>query len=218
MTIWRWAALAALGVIACLVGFSNIPGIGSCGGSGDPILAFEFVRSPAEVSALFPPSCRAEAVAAQRNGLLLDGLAFIPIYSAFLILSLVAVRREGRGDKVAGVAIVAVIVAAVFDQFEGLQLWRILSGFPGTDDMVTLLMSAVRGKFALLSLAVIVIGWLHLRVGGWRMASGAVMILASLWSLVGLVSDYHRVSEGSGIAWLILIATTFALALRKAPA
>lgn len=215
MTIWRWAALAALGVIACAVGFAIIPGIGSCGTANDPILAFEFVRSPEEVAALFPESCRDVAVAAQRNGLLFDALVFIPVYCAFLILSLIALRREGRAPRIAGAGIAAVLTAAALDQFEGLQLWRILAEMPGTREMVALLMPAVRGKFALLSLAVLAIGWMHLGAPGWRRFAGGAIMLGASWSLFGLVSDYHRVSEGSALAWLVLIGTTFAVAARR---
>ncbi len=215
MTVWRWAALAALGVIACVIGFAMIPGINACGTANDPILAFEFVISPDEVAALFPQDCRAVAAGAQRTGLLFDAFVFIPVYSAFLILSLVALRREARGPGLAGAAIAAVLIAALLDQFEGVQLWRILADMPGTEDMISLLMPAVRGKFALLGLAVLAIGWLHVRAGRWRIGAGALIMLGALWSLFGLVSDYHRVSEGSALAWLALIVTTFVLAWRR---
>lgn len=217
MNLWRWAALAALGAVLCGVGFSMIPNINICGTAGDPILAFEFVRSPFEVAALFPQSCRAAAVEAQRTGLLFDGLVFIPVYSSFLILSLLALRREGASPLIP-VAVAAVLVGALLDEFEGAQLWSILSAMPGTDNMIALLMPAVRGKFLLLSIAVIAIGWLHLRVRNWRMVAGVLMIGGSAWSIFGLVSDYHRVASGALGAWLVLAITTFVLAARRRPA
>ena len=213
MNLWRWAALAAVGVILCAIGFASIPNINVCGTANDPILAFEFVRSPFEVAALFPENCRGAAVEAQRTGLLFDALVFIPIYSALLILSLVALRRE-RGTRLATAAIAAVIVAALLDEFEGLQLWAILSDMPGTQETIALLMPAVRGKFLLLALATAAIGWLHIRARNWRMVTGAAMSGGSAWAILGLFTDYRRVMGGSAIAWLALIITTLILAFR----
>ena len=85
---------------------------------------------------------------------------------------------------------------------------------PGTPETIALLMPAVRGKFLLLALAVAVIGWLHMRARNWRMVTGAVMIGGSAWSMLGLVTDYHRVMGGSALAWLALVITTLALAWR----
>ena len=214
MTIWRWAALAAVGVILCAIGFASIPNINICGTATDPILAFEFVLNPEEVAALFPQNCREAVVEAQRTGLLFDALVFIPIYSALLILSLVGLRRE-RPSPLAGAAIAAVVIAALLDEFEGLQLWAILSNMPGTAENIALLMPAVRGKFLLLALAVGVIGWLHVRVGGWRMLAGIAMIGGAALSIFGLFTDYHRVAAGAALAWLILIVTTLVLAARR---
>lgn len=214
MTIWRWAALAAVGVILCAIGFASIPDLGICKTSVEPILAFEFVRSPVEVMALFPAGCRDAAVEAQIVGLLLDCLVFIPIYSAFLILSLAGLRRE-QASPLIPAAIAAVIVGALLDWFEGLQLWAILSNMPGTEETIALLMPAVRGKFLALALAVITIGWLHLRARNWRMVAGLAMIGGSLWSILGLLTDYHRVMQGSALAWLALIVTTLVLAARQ---
>lgn len=214
MTLWRWSALAAVGVIACIFAFGAIPGLHACNIAKDPILAFEFVTSPAEVAALFPESCRAAHEPAQRTGLWLDGLVFIPVYSAFLILGLMALRREG-GEQVARWAIGAVVVAALADQFEGLQLMRILNALPGEQSTIDLLMPAVRGKFALLAIAAGVAGWLHVKRGGWRLAAGTVAILGAIWSLSGLSGNHPWVTQGSGLAWLALIAAAFILSFRK---
>jgi hypothetical protein len=217
MTIWRWAAVAAVGVIACLIGFSSIPGIDACRPGGDPILAFEFVTNPADVAALFPAYCRESHAAAQHKGLLLDGIGFIPIYSAFLILSLIALRREGGGlaQRLSGLGVAAVLMAALLDQFEGVQLYRILESLPGTSSMIVLLMPAVRGKFLLLAIAVLLIGWLHFKRGGLRIPAGGLMITGAMWSIAGLVFNYEWVARGSALAWLVLIGTTFILAAKN---
>jgi hypothetical protein len=217
MTIWRWAAVAALGVIACAIGFSSIPGIDACGTGGDPILAFEFVTNPAEVAALFPGHCRDVHAAAQRTGLLLDGMGFIPVYSAFLILSLVALRREGGmwAQRLSGIGVAAVLVAALLDQFEGVQLYRILENLPGTLDMIALLMPAVRGKFFLLAIAALLIGWLYFKRGGLHIPAGGLIMTGAIWSIAGLFVDHEWVARGSALAWLVLICTTLVMAVKR---
>lgn len=209
--------LVGLVAMAISVGFGQIPGIHACSASGDAILNFEFVKTPAEVAALFPDHCRIEHVAAQRHGLWLDSLGFIPAYSAFLILSLVGLRTEGTGiaRSIAGTGIVLTLIAALCDQFEGIQLFRILDSLPGTQSMIDLLMPAVRAKFGLLALAIILIGWLHLQRPGWRKATGAIIAIGGLWSLTGLFIDREWLLQGSAVAWLMLLVTNVILSIRK---
>ena len=118
MTIWRWAVLAGLLAMAISVGFGQIPGIHACNLHGDAILNFEFVKTPADVASLFPENCRVEHVAAQRHGLWLDSLGFIPAYTTFLILSLVGLQTEGSGfgRRIAGTGVVLTLIAALIDQ------------------------------------------------------------------------------------------------------
>lgn len=217
MTIWRWAALVGLVAMAIAIGFGRIPGIDACGLSGDPILDFEFVKSPAEVAALFPGNCRAVHVTAQRQGLWLDAMGFIPAYSAFLILSLIALRHERSAValRLSGIGIVLTLVAALCDQFEGIQLFRLLGDLPGTQSTIDLLMPAVRTKFGLLAVVVTLAGWLHLQQPGWRKLAGALIALAGLWSLAGLFVERSWLMQGSALAWLALLATNIALAVRK---
>jgi len=218
MTIWRWAVLAGLVAMAISIGFGTIPDIHACGLPGEPILNFEFVRTPAEVATLFPEGCRAEHVVAQRTGLWLDALSFIPSYSAFLLLSLAGLRREGGSmtAKLAGLAMAMALVAAICDEFEGVQLFRLLADLPGTQSTIDLLMPAVRTKFGLLSLVVSLAGWLHFRQPGWRKVAGAVITLGGLWSFAALFLDRNWMMQGSALAWLVLLGTNAVLAARKA--
>lgn len=217
MTIWRWAALAGLAALAISFGFGQIPGIHACGLNGDAILNFEFVKAPSEVAILFPDHCRAEHVVAQRHGLWLDSLGFIPAYSTFLILSLVGLRTEGSGfaGRIAGTGIVLTLIAALCDQFEGLQLFHILGDMPGTQATIDLLIPAVRTKFALLALVIMLVGWLHVQMPGWRKPAGAVIMIGGLWSLVGLFTQREWLQQGSAVAWLMLLLTNIILAVRK---
>lgn len=216
MTIWRWAALAGLATIAISVAFGMIPGIHACGLPGEPILNFEFVKSPADVAALFPDHCRAEHVVAQRHGLWLDSMGFIPVYSAFLILSLVALRREsGNASRLAGAGIILTLVAALSDQVEGIQLFKLLDTLPGHQSTIDILIPAVRIKFALLAVAIGIGAWLHFLQPGWRKVAGSVMALGALMSLAGLVGDRGLLMQGGAISWLTLFLTNAVLAFRS---
>ncbi len=213
MTLWRWTALAALGVIACAIGFGAVSGIEGCAGVANPIVVFEFVITPAQVEALFPYACRTAHIAAHTQALTLDHFVFIPVYAAFLILSLLALRREGQRWTAVGIG--AVIVAALCDWFEGRQLLAILAALPGDQATIDLLIPAVRAKFALLAGVVMLIGWLHIATGKWRAIAGAVMVVASFYALLGVALSVEWVMRGSGIGWIALIVTTFALAVRN---
>lgn len=217
MTIWRWAGLAGLVALAISFGFGQIPGIHACGLPGDAILNFEFVKAPSQVAILFPDHCRAEHVVAQRHGLWLDALGFIPTYMSFLILSLIGLRTEAgiAALRITGIGIGLTLVAALCDQFEGLQLFHILGDMPGTQSTIDLLIPAVRTKFALLALVIMLVGWLHLQMPGWRRPAGAVIMIGGLWSLVGLFTQRDWLLQGSAVAWLMLLLTNIILAIRK---
>jgi hypothetical membrane protein len=218
MTLWRWASLAGLIALAISILFGMIPGIAACGLPGEPIINFEFVRTPAEVAALFPETCRAVHVAAQRQGLWLDALAFIPFYTAFLTLSLSALRREDREGvgKLVGLGSGMTIVAALCDEFEGIQLFHLLDGLPGTQATIDLLVPAVRLKFALLAIVITIAGYLHFRRPGWRKSAGAIIAVSGVFALVGLFHDRVWLMSANSVAWLVLFAVNVAQAARSA--
>lgn len=216
MTIWRWAALAGLGVLAIATGFGMIPGIEACGLPGEPILEFEFVRSTADVLSRFPEHCRNVHLEAQENGLWLDALAFIPTYSAFLILTLIGLEREGGfAERLAGPAILLVLAAACADQFEGTQLFGILGHLPGTQEIIDRLTPAVYLKFALLSVATFAIGAFHLNRASWRKLPGAFIALASIGSLYGLFFDRGTMGLANLLGWSAVLIANIAMSFRK---
>lgn len=217
MTIWRGASLAGLIAMAISIMFGMIPEIDACGLPGEPIINFEFVRTPAELAALFPDKCRDVHVAAQRQGLWLDALAFIPSYTAFLVLSLAALRREdGAGaGKLALLGIGMTIVAALCDEFEGVQLFRLLDSLPGSQATIDLLIPAVRLKFALLAMAVTIAGYLHLKRPGWRKAAGAIIAVGGMFALIGLFHDRVWLMSANALAWLLLLALNIVQAARS---
>jgi hypothetical protein len=205
LSLWRLALLAGIGVIAVSLGFDRVPGIHACG-IANPVITLEFVTTPADVLAQLPAFCRSEQVAAHRTALWLDALLFIPVYSAFLIVSLLALARENaRAMRLAATGCAAVVVAAMLDEVEGFQLFRLLAENPPSQDTLALLVPAVRGKFALLGLAAALAGWLLIRRRGWRLAAGVGICGGALLSVTGLVTDTSLVMRGNSIAWLTLI-------------
>ena len=217
MTTWRWAALVSLAFLAISLSFGAVPGMQACGVAPEPILAFELVNTPAEVAALFPESCRAVHAAAQRQALWLDILTFVPVYSAFLILSLVALRRDGAGNAgLVRAAIAAVLVAALADQWENSRLLAILAALPGDQATIDALWPAPRLKFLLLALIAALIGWLHFSRGGWQRIVGVVALLGGLASAAGVFLEPHLMLGASAAAWLALVLASWVLAWRKA--
>ena len=213
---WRTTALAGLAVIACLVVFRLIPNLASCGpdqGLG-PVMAFELAARPADFAALFGADpCRGPLIAAMRRMLWIDALAFIPAYSALLVFPLVALR--GNGPKLAAAAIAAIIAAALFDEFEGVQSFAILANLsanaPADPASIALLIPAVRAKFALLALATMAIGWLLAREGGWARLSGLVVTAGAALMIAGLAGNAWAglLTLGGLVAWTWLFVLAF---------
>lgn len=216
MTYWRWTAILAAGVIAIMLGFSAVDGMKACGG-GDPIFVFEMVRSPADVSALFQEHCRAAHAQAQHTGLWLDIALFIWIYSAFLIVGLLALRRELGSDAntIVRLAIGLTVAAALADQFENYMLLRILDTLPGTQSDIDLLYLAPRAKFALLGVVTVLAGLLHFKMPGWRKIAGAVAIFGGLWSAIGVFANHEWVLKGMTLGWVALAVAALVLSFKR---
>lgn len=201
-----WARCVAAGVLAFVASFlfGQVPDLKPCGPGGGlgAVLAFEFVRAPGEVAALFGAEpCRSALIAAQRTGLLIDGLWFIPAYTAFLALAAwasgVAWRRW----------LIGVLVAAgLSDEVEGLILWTILGGMPGTQEQVDALWWAVHLKFALLAIGTAGVGW-ALRQPGWRRLPGVAIAGAGLFAGLELaLGNVPAMMRGFSLAWFALLA------------
>lgn len=207
-----WAGCAATGVVAflCSWAFGQL-GLVACGPTGGlgPIIAFELVRSPAEVAALFgAPPCTAPFVVWQKAALALDGLGFIPFYTAFLILGAVAAGARGR---IKIVVFTAIALAGLSDEVEGYILGRILDGLPGTQRQVDALFWVVHIKFALLGLGTLAIGALLLRARRLSVVMPGVAIGGgALIALGGLArAPDPRMMTGFAIAWIVLLLTAF---------
>lgn len=138
-------------------------------------------------------------VAAQTKALWLDGLAFIPSYTAFLVLAAIAVR--GSAPRLARAAIAIVIAAGLLDEIEGGLLYAILRDLPGSPTLIALLYGEVRAKFALLALGALLIGWLLVVNRRPGMVAAVPIIGGSMFSGVLIVSNMHARALMQGYRW-----------------
>ncbi|GAA0338289.1 hypothetical protein GCM10009087_55940 [Sphingomonas oligophenolica] len=205
---WRWCAAA--GIVAFTVSslFARIPGLVACGPTGglEPIIAFELARTTADVATLFGAEpCTSTLVAAQKTGLLLDGLGFIPSYTAFLILGAIAAGARGR---VRQLALALFLSAALSDEIEGFLLGAILDRLPGTPALLHGLWWAVHVKFGLLALGTIQIGAILCNTSWRRRIAAGIMIVGGLFAFFGLVApSAGTMMQGFLIAWVALLLT-----------
>lgn len=210
-TAWRLSVLAGLVAFACSFAFGKIPGLVACGtfdGSGQlgPILAFELARSPGDIAALFGSgACRATLVGAQDKGLWLDALGFIPSYTAFLVLAAIAASR-GWAQR----AIVAMLlIAGLSDEIEGVMMWRIMVGLPGTPGQLDALWWAVHIKFALLALGTTAIGLALLgKFRLWPTLFGLIVTVGGAAAIYGFWTLPNRMMmAGFTYAWFAILVT-----------
>lgn len=208
---WWWRCAGA-GLITLVIAYyfgeiSNIEGCASDVSADNlgSIIAFELVRSPSGVAALFGAEpCTASFLAAMRHATWVDALSFIPAYSAFLICGLIALRRYG--GSLAGIGIAAVAAAAIFDQVEGFWLFSIMAELPGTQGEINWLIPAVRAKFLLLGVGAIAIGVLLTRRKGLGFLFGPIIALGGLGGAALIVADGYigLTLLGSTVSWLAL--------------
>jgi len=203
---WRWCA--AIGIVAFTISslFNRIPGLAACGPTGGlaPIMAFEFARTTGDIAAMFGAEpCTSTLVGAQKTGLLLDGLGFIPSYTAFLILGAIAAGARGR-VKMGLITIFA--VAAISDEIEGFLLNAILDHLPGTPTLLYALGWEVYVKFGLLALGTLGIGELVARGRWFRRLFAAAIVPGSMLAMLGLLTaPGGSMMTGFTIAWVGLL-------------
>jgi hypothetical protein len=208
--LWRWAA--AIGVLALIVsrGFDLFHGLQACMPAKNSILFFEYARIPADAARIIANDiCRT----AQMNALWYDGLAFIPSYGAFLVLTALA-----AGGKLKWPAVAAILVACVCDEIEGFTLASILNHLPGEPSHFAILIPVVRAKFLLLGIGTLLIGGTLIRRRNWLIIPGAIVIAGSALALVSVMDDARAMTLmmlGFAVAWAILVLTNLAMAFRR---
>jgi len=209
-TAWRWCAAA--GILAFTISslFSHIAGLVACGPTGglEPIIAFELARTTGDIASLFGAEpCTSTLVAAQKTGLLLDGLGFIPSYTAFLILAAIAAGARG-GVKTVSIGIF--LVAALSDEIEGFLLNAILDHLPGTPALLGALWWAVHVKFTLLAMGTIQIGALvgtTWTIPWTRRIAGTAIFGGGFFAILTLYTISYWMMRGFLVAWVALLIT-----------
>lgn len=199
--------------LAVSQGFAQIAGIDGCGSVGEagPILSLELARDAADAARLLGgDACRD----AQRTGLWLDVIGFIPAYTLFIVIA--ARALFGEAPRLARIAIAATIGAALADYVEDALL------FDAIDAMAisfALLRTMVVTKFALLAFAELVLGVALVRGGAWpgrivgaAIGAGAAVALATL-----AIDPYARwMFAGNALALAALLAIALLAAFRPA--
>lgn len=209
--LWRWAAILGIAALFVSQGFDLFHGLTACVPAKGSIIAFEYARFPADAARIIAnETCRT----AQASALWYDGLAFIPAYGAFLILTALAAGGQFKWPTVA-----AIIVACLADQVEGLTLGSILAHLPGDASHYAILVPVVRTKFALLGLASLLIAGTLIRRRTWLIVPGAIVVAASALALVGVLDDSRApiMMLAFAVAWPVLVITNLVMAFRRAP-
>jgi len=199
--------------------FGWIPGLAACGttGGAGPIIAFELARTPEAVRALFGTEpCLSRFAQAQRDGLWLDLLGFIPAYSAFLALGALALRPQV--PRLALVTIAVILLAGLLDEIEGLVMFRILAALPGTPDLLQALFWSVRPKFALLGLGEILLALMLWRGPLLGKVAAGPLLAGGLVSIGFLFADPHSptMMKAHSYAWMALLLAALVASFRPA--
>ena len=128
-----------------------------------------------------------------------------------MITAFLALR--GQGSRIARIGIIAVLIAALLDQLEGVMLFRIMDDLPGTQATIDWLIPFVRGKFALLGLAAVGIGWLVAAKGRLWILAGLIIAAGGIMMIVGTVSDGQArfLASGGAISWTLLFVLALAM-------
>lgn len=212
---WTSCAAAGAAVIGITVLMGGVEGIEACDRvqSPGPVIRFEWVRTPAEVQALFGEEpCRSRLAAAMDRVNRIDSYAFIPAFTLFQLFAAWALRGSGRG--VAAAVALAAAVAALCDWGEDSLLFAITASLPGEQAQIDRLFWLVRAKFALLALAAGGLGLLLTRTGGASRWIGCVMIGCGAAALAGL-AEPRLLGPAIGLAWAALLAAAMTMVIRK---
>jgi hypothetical protein len=166
-TAYRISLAFALGLLALTVLSLSLPAPPVCGDlpkTYPTIIAFELVRSVADLHAIFGDTANAcrVAIAKQVDYVnTIDSFVFIPVYGLFLIFFYLGARE--RNPAVAALAVIITVVACLADYVENFALFH-LSADPDHANWIPLLIGATEAKWIGLPLAALLSVFL---LGGW---------------------------------------------------
>lgn len=203
---WGLATLAVSQSLALLMPAAlahSIPGASI----DNPVLAFEFARSPADLDAIFgivgDPQ-RAARIASMNAGNVLDYL-FMVVYSSFLFAFFSATARE-TGDRRWTRAALLGPVAGLADAIENGLLLSIGANIDSPSPELWLLPFPVWTKFILLATVsgAAAVAFVHMRV--WPLAIACVPATVGIWWGVAEPMRYGQASIGTiAICWVAML-------------
>lgn len=212
-------ALVVLALAAFSAAQSAPPVCGSLPAGYAPVIAFELVRSVADVHAIFgsaPGACRA-AIAHQMDYInTIDSEVFIPVYGLFLIFFFQG--RRGKNGGIAFLALSITVVACLADYVENFALFH-LSADPDHATWIPLLVGATETKWIGLGIAgalavpLLWNGWL-----GWAaVLLCGIGLVASLLTIPMSSTVGPHLSNAIALGWLLFFAVDIREAVRGAP-
>jgi hypothetical protein len=175
---------------------------------GNPVLAFEFARTPAHLDAVFGlpgDPLRAERIAGMMRGNLLDYL-FMVVYGSFVLAFFGASAGE-TGNSRWWLAGWLGPLAALSDAIENALLLSINADMATPEHEVALLAYPVWIKFTLLALACGLAAWTLFRQRAWLPAILCLPPAFAIW--FGLAAPYRWGEQAVAtiaVAWLAMLA------------
>jgi len=210
-TSYRVSLIAGLLVIALTVYSAMQPPVPVCGDLAKnytPIIAFELVRSTADLHAIFgnaPGACRT-AIAARMDFInTVDSIAFIPIYGAFLFFFFLAMRDSG----LARLAAALTIIACAADYVENYALFHLSATPDEPGQWLTLLNWATETKWVGLGIVSALGGLLLFNARS--PLSYIALLLCLIGTVASLVSVVHAavvgpyLSNAIALGWLVFL-------------
>lgn len=196
-----------------------------CGGLNPnyaPIIAFELVRSEADLQALFGTEddlCRAEMIARMDAINWIDVLVFIPIYGAFLLFFFMGMQE--RNVFLGRIGVKLAVAAIVTDYVENLCLMQVTPRLDVSSVWMPLLPWATGAKWLALGAIAAVAGLMFAKVKPRKLliicaplAAICLLVLLIVIAALAQPASYGPVlSPAVGVSWLIILINAFISAL-----
>ena len=141
----------------------------------------------------------------------IDAMAFIPVYSIFLLAVLWAARPS---QNIALWMLVLLAVGVVADQVEGFRLLALIDAEGGTTAMVGAANRATIAKELFLAMATGAVGWALTGLGGWRRHAGALVVAGAVAVVVAVFAHWPTAPIMLAL-WLMLALVALIGAIQR---
>lgn len=208
VTAWRLCAIIGVPALAVSYMIGQSAGLADCPRPGDmaPVLALEFVRNLQQFGQFLPGKCPD----GQLTALARDSYGFVPLYTLFIALGAWGAGAAGR--RIAQLAIVFIVTAALADLVENMTLEELFEGGWRYD----LLFLAVHMKFVMIALSLTLIGVLLLRHTEPLRFAGYGLIVAGGASVLLLFAVPAAMIKTMAFGLILLLLIAISVAVRPA--